>query len=136
MVDHLLQRDPDAGETTAVVLAVSRGGIAGASVGDSEAWLISSDGHVALTARQQPKPGLGTSMARPVAFRSRFAGRTLLAATDGLFKYADSAAIGAAARQPALEAGASQLVELVWRPRGTLPDDVALILCRLPADAR
>jgi serine/threonine protein phosphatase PrpC len=129
-VDGCLQRDPDAGETTAVVLAVSRDGIAGASVGDSEAWLIGPNGYVALTERQHPKPGLGTGMAKPVAFRARSFVGTLLVATDGLFKYADAAAICTAARDADLHAAASRLTELVRRPAGALPDDLALVLCR------
>src|SRR5262249_7442164 len=105
----------------------------GASVGDSEAWLIGEDRHVALTARQHAKPGLGTGMARPVPFRSRFTAGTLLVATDGLFKYADADAICATARDSDPGAAASRLIELVRPSAGTLPDDVALILCRLSA---
>src|SRR5689334_11874832 len=76
--DHVLQRDAEAGETTAVVLAVSPDGIAGASAGDSEAWLIGSERHLALTGRQHAKPFLGTGMAKPVPFQARRPAGTLL----------------------------------------------------------
>jgi PPM family protein phosphatase len=40
------------GESTAIVLAVTRDGIRGASVGDSEAWLVRRDDIVELTEHQ------------------------------------------------------------------------------------
>lgn len=41
--------DPEPGETTAVVLAAMPGLICGASVGDSEAWLLKSVAWLHLT---------------------------------------------------------------------------------------
>ncbi len=130
-VDHALLDDPDAGEAAAVIAAVSSVGIAGASAGDSEAWLIRPEGYEELTERQHPKPFLGTSAAIPVPFSARRFDGTLLVASDGLFKYADPAAICAAARQESLDQAARDLVALVRLRSGSLPDDVSVLLCRI-----
>src|SRR5690606_33522593 len=39
-LDGRIQRDPDAGESTAVVAVILDGQVVGASVGDSEAWMV------------------------------------------------------------------------------------------------
>jgi serine/threonine protein phosphatase PrpC len=132
-VDGLLSEDPASGETTAVVACVSSRGIAGASVGDSEAWLVGAGGVDDLTEDQHRKPCLGTGAAFPVPFGPRPLSGTLLLGSDGLFKYADPDAIAAAARDEDLEHATARLLELVRLPSGALPDDVAVILCR-PAD--
>ena len=48
--DILLEADRDAGETTSVVLAVAEGLVAGASCGDSGAWVVQADGRIDVTA--------------------------------------------------------------------------------------
>ena len=56
------------GESTGVVVAWSPGGIVGASVGDSQAWLI-VDGEIKdLTKSQARKPLLGSGEAEPTGF--------------------------------------------------------------------
>ena len=65
-MDEELARDRDAGETTAVVLSVTRDAVLGASVGDSAAWNVTGDAIDALTEGQHP-PRLGTSLAQPAA---------------------------------------------------------------------
>jgi serine/threonine protein phosphatase PrpC len=47
--DLNLAREAAGGETTAVVAVVDDKGVAGASVGDSEAWLLEPSRHVDLT---------------------------------------------------------------------------------------
>src|SRR5262245_33325000 len=64
--DHTIARAADVGETTAVALAVTPGWIVGASVGDSEAWLITAEGDHRLTHAQRRKPLLGSGLALPV----------------------------------------------------------------------
>lgn len=85
-IDDALAHDPAAGETTAVVAVLAPGGILGASVGDSGAWLVAPDGVRDLTVHQQRKPFLGTGAAVPVPFAAPWADdATLLVASDGLF---------------------------------------------------
>jgi serine/threonine protein phosphatase PrpC len=131
-IDEALAHDPAAGETTAVVAVLSAEHILGASVGDSGAWLITADGMRDLTAHQQRKPFLGTGVAVPVPFAAPWAeGGTFLAASDGLFKYADRTAICAAARGADLQAAAQQIMNLARLPSGKLQDDLTVVLCRL-----
>lgn len=127
-IDLALSRD--GGETTAVVLGVAGGRIAGASVGDSAAWLVRADGVEELTQAQHRKPLVGSGEAVPVPFTRDGAVGTLLAATDGLHKYAPLDAIARTALGDDLAATAEQLVNLVRLPNGTLQDDVTVVLYR------
>jgi serine/threonine protein phosphatase PrpC len=129
-IDEALAHDPAAGETTAVIAALSADGILGASVGDSGAWLVTAEGVLDLTAHQRRKPFVGTGMAVPVPFAGPWTTGTLLVASDGLFKYADRALIGAAAGAEDLERAARQLADLARLPSGKLQDDVTVVLCR------
>jgi serine/threonine protein phosphatase PrpC len=131
-MDNALVDDPTAGETTAVVAAVSPNGIAGASVGDSGAWLITPSGYDELTIYQQRKPCLGTGAAIPVPFSIRLWDGTLLLASDGLFKYAPEERICEVAQESDLQKAALHLLDLPRLRSGRLPDDGAIILCRPP----
>jgi serine/threonine protein phosphatase PrpC len=124
------------GLTTAIVVELAAEGVRGASVGDSVAWIV-SDTIVELTAHQHAKPLLGDG-AVPVAFSHPplAPDDTLLVASDGLWRYASRPAIIAAVGDTDLDAVAAMLVELVRLPRGGLPDDVSVVLCRRVAPAR
>ena len=118
------------GQATAVVAAVFDDGVAGASVGDSAAWLIEGTGHVDLTSGQVRKPLVGSGRARPVGFhRGGFEG-TLLLASDGLVRYASPVRICQVAGQADMNLAVGELVDLVRLKSGALRDDVAVILCR------
>ena len=81
-IDHRI----GVGESTCVVAAISANGIAGASVGDSQAWLI-EDGLSNLTKSQLRKPLLGSGDAVPVGFSHDSSSGLLLVATDGFCNY-------------------------------------------------
>jgi PPM family protein phosphatase len=129
-MDQTLLENPEAGETTAVVAALSPAGIVGASVGDSGAWLVTPKGYDDLTENQRQKPFLGTGAAIPVAFKARCLDGTLLVASNGLFKYADWKRIAEVARETDIQQAAGHLVDLVRLRSGSLPDDVSVVLCR------
>lgn len=131
-LDSVIAGDPEPGETTAVVLALTPELIRGASVGDSEAWLVTPSGCHDLTAQQQRKPLLGSGVAVPVAFRISHDGGTLVVGTDGLFKYAPAALIRDTVRRETPEEACGSLIARVRLPNGTLQDDVAVVVCRLP----
>ncbi|MEO7736439.1 MAG: hypothetical protein ABIY55_36105 [Kofleriaceae bacterium] len=117
------------GQTTAVVVAVEPGGIAGCSVGDSGAWRIGSD-IVDLTEGQTRKPLVGAGC-HPFAFHaSAIGGDTLLVASDGLLRYAKPQDVARIARGPDIAAAVRALVELVRLRSGSLQDDVSIVLCR------
>ena len=129
--DLVLEADHDAGETTAVVVAVAEGGLVGASCGDSCAWVVQADGRTDdLTARQHRKRRLGSGRAGPVAFARPGLAGTLLVATDGLFNYARPERIVGVALQEDLDGAAMDLIQLVRLPGGGLQDDVGLVLVR------
>ena len=129
--DRAIAEDRQAGETTAVVAAVTKAGIVGASVGDSGAILMRADGDVELTRGQVRKPGLGSGMAIVVPFEHELVEGTLVAGTDGLMKYATRAAIRRAALGDAVAEAARELVEAVRLPSGGLQDDVGVGVCRI-----
>lgn len=129
-LDGELLLDDDMGQTTLIVAAVTPWRIVGASVGDSEAWLVQPEGHFDLTGGQKRKPYLGSG-AEVTAFSLKRPRRgTLLVATDGLFKYAPAERILDTASHPELEHAAENLADLARLPSGKLPDDLALVLCR------
>lgn len=128
-----LELDPDRlgpGQTTAVVVTVTRDGIRGASAGDSGAWVI-RDGQIEdLTHAQHRKPLIGDHSVAIPFHGGPLAGATLLVASDGLLRHAPAAAIARVASGPDLAAAARELVDLVRLPSGEIPDDVAIVLCR------
>lgn len=121
------------GQTTGVIVAATRNGLCGASVGDSAAWLI-ADGNANayddLTAHQVRKPLLGSGAARPATFERPWIDHTLLLASDGLVKYAPPNRICEVARERDLTASARRLIDLVRLKSGALPDDVGIVLIR------
>lgn len=131
-LDRAIAQDKVAGETTCVLVVITKGEVYGASVGDSGAWLIGQNGLEDLTKHQIRKPFLGSGCALPVSFKHRVAdGEMLLLATDGLFKYTSADRIENVCRQASSEAATKQLVELVRYPSGALPDDITIILANL-----
>jgi PPM family protein phosphatase len=124
----------ETGQTTLVVIAVTPKKLVGISVGDSEGWLIQRGGYFDMTGGQRRKPYLG-SMADPVPFSlPRPRNGTILIATDGLFKYAPVEPIIDTALLPDIEEAATRLADLARLPTGKLPDDIAIVLCRLPEE--
>src|SRR5436190_15767787 len=102
-LDALLATVGTGGLSTAVVLHIDGTMVAGASVGDSGAWLISDGEVIDLTERQVRKPLLGTGKAEPVSIGPfQLIGR-LLVGTDGLFKYAPQARLVEAAQRGSVE---------------------------------
>lgn len=117
------------GMTTAVVVTIVNNSVVGASVGDSEAWLIRPDACEVLTARQLRKPLVGSGQARAVAFAAEWTeDSTLLLGTDGLFKYTSAVRIVERVRSGGSPAALVDLVRLP--PSSALQDDVAIILWR------
>jgi len=118
------------GQTTAVIATLTTERLAGASVGDSGAWIMLDNNVLDVTANQERKPLVGSGCI-PVAFDVRFPrDATLLVASDGLLRYAKQADIVRVATNGSIEASAKALVDLVRLPSGDLQDDVSLVLCR------
>ena len=128
--DEALLRDATLGEAAVAALSVTASGeVAGASVGDCEAWLVTGGVRQVLSLTR--KPYLGCGAATPAVFRGRLeVGSTLLVASDGLFKYADANSICAAASLPSLTDASAALAELPKSAGGSYADDLAVVLCR------
>ena len=124
-LDERVKRDPDAGESTAVVAMVCDGRVMGASVGDSEAWMVARDGSYEVLTSGQYKPRLGSGRATPVGFEGTVSDSVIIAATDGLFHAASADAICSALRaSPTPE----RLVTLARSRSGKLYDDVGIVV--------
>jgi hypothetical protein len=68
-IDHVVLGDPEAEETSALVMLVQQGVVVGASVGNSLAYIVPAVGEARLlTDRQHRTPSIGTGLARPVGF--------------------------------------------------------------------
>lgn len=123
----------EVGQTTGLVVATDGRVVVGASVGDSEAWLVGVDGLRDLTAAQQRKPLLGGGPIEARSFEAEMSlGDTLLLASDGVVKYASPPRIGGCllGRSGSLDELPRALLELVRLPSGALCDDVAVVLVR------
>lgn len=120
------------GQTTAVVLVVGLGAaIQGASVGDSEAWLVYADQRIeALTANQARKPLLGSGAHVTATVDAQLGDATLVIASDGLFRMAKPMDIARIAAGGDLAAAADRLVDLVRTEVGNVLDDVSIVLAR------
>jgi serine/threonine protein phosphatase PrpC len=132
-LDQRLAKTRSSGETTAVVAALAPGRVVGASVGDSGAWLIPSEGNVIeLTAEQLRKPLLGSGRAVPVPFVSGTSpSMTLLAASDGLFSYVDAAQVRTIVQSAASgDVALHGLLDAARLPNGSLRDDVSIVAIR------
>lgn len=125
-IDEEVLTDEAAGESTAVIGAVVGDQVTGASVGDSEAWLIGDSELTVLTAMQD-RLRLGTGCAAPTEFAASLGSALLLAASDGLFNPASAESICATARA---NESAEAFVDLARGQSGRLYDDVGLVVIR------
>lgn len=118
------------GESTGVVVDLSPAGICGASVGDSQAWVILDGQLQNLTDRQQRKPLLGSGRAHPIGFSAGPLTGMLVTATDGFSNYVDRARF--LAQLPTIDFVSlpEKLLELVRLKSGELWDDVGIVICR------
>jgi PPM family protein phosphatase len=129
-IDQAILGDEAAGETTCAIAVVGPDGIFGASVGDSGIWILGETEMDNLTQGQSVKPFLGSGAAVPAGFERAQWDGTLLIATDGLLKYTSREMISTAVTHEPFEKLPEALLRLVRYPSGTLPDDVAIGLCR------
>jgi PPM family protein phosphatase len=116
------------GQCTAVIVEISEGGVVGASVGDSGAWMLTGKAVIDLTENQHRKPLLGSDEAMPMGFGPIELSGRLLLATDGLFKYAPASDIAQRAMGVSVDAAVARMIAGVRLRSGALQDDVGIIL--------
>lgn len=127
--DEQVFKSPLSGEATIVIVVVQGDFVFGASIGDSEAWVIESSNSYELTEGQIRKPLLGSGSSVPKSFGSFKVAGKLILGTDGLFKYAKIADIAFIVRAYSPKECIPRLLDLVQFPSGRYPDDVAIIVC-------
>lgn len=128
-LDQEIERTADCGETTGVIVVVTSTAIFGGNVGDSAAWLFTSDTKEELT--RVRKPYLGTGVAAPHQFQWDLTEGTLAVASDGLWKYTSLEAIENKLNTAQPEGLAAELADLVRLRSGAFPDDVAIVTCQI-----
>jgi hypothetical protein len=130
--DDAVAADPEAGFTTLVAFALSREALCGGSCGDSAA--LAATGEKApqiLTSRQHKDPPVGCGGAVFVPFAVRLIRPwTVLALTDGVWKYAGWEAVLASVSLPAEEIVGALLDRALLPGSGKLPDDFTLVVIR------
>lgn len=119
-----------AGESTACVIELSRGGLRGASVGDCRAGILIEDDLDFLTDEQRRKPLLGTGGAIAVGFSRSWQGGTVILGSDGFWNGTSVDRIVATARAGDFAVLAKSLAELARLPSGGFADDVAVVCLR------
>ena len=125
-----------AGESTAVIVDVRPHGIAGASVGDSEAAIVSGGEMIDLTVNHNRKPLLGSGVASPISFTHSPLDGVLLVATDGFWSYVKRDRVPAMIAQNDFFAVPRCAIETVRLPSGALWDDIAIVAARVTPQHR
>jgi PPM family protein phosphatase len=124
------------GETTAVIVDVRPYGIAGASVGDSEAWVIKNGKIMDLTVNQNRKPLVGSGAASPVPFMCSPLDGVLLVATDGFCNYVKRDRVPPMIAQSDFYSISRHCIEMVRLPSGALWDDIGIVAARIKPQYR
>lgn len=119
------------GEATAIVVDIRPYGIAGASVGDSQAWVVNSDEIVDLTQNQVRKPLLGSGNSEPVPFTHVPLRGRLIVGTDGFFNYVKREKFTPLIAQAEFYSIPRLCIEMVRLPSGDLWDDIGIVVARV-----
>jgi serine/threonine protein phosphatase PrpC len=129
--DDVVRRVADGGDTTGIVLSVSRREISGASAGDSEAWIFGSAGPCELTNTQRRRPRIGNG-AYPQDFKGVIAeGDVLVVASDGLWNSVSQARVSEIVLEArGLDQACAALIAESRGQAGDHDDDVSVILLR------
>lgn len=132
LADEAVEAHPDTGFSTLIVLACHEKRVAGASVGDSMALHISSNGETELSERQRKNPPLGSGgcLGAPFEYHVRLDEQTLLM-SDGVFRFVGSEQLARTCRESSnLEVMPRLLALQKLGENGDLFDDWSAILIR------
>lgn len=130
-MDQVIKADEPSAQASIIVSAISEKGIAGYSVGDCRAWFLHAQGELELTQKQLSEPLVGTGQAAMLPFAVQAALGTILFCSNGLWRNVEHQQMFQIARGEDLGAAAKSLLALPRYPGGGLPDDVAMVLCRI-----
>lgn len=126
-LDAEIQSTPEAGQTTAILALITPNSIKGASIGDSRLYVLSNEleSPQHLTAGQQQKPLAGTGASLPIPFQQNHRRETIVAATDGFWKYGGHQVLQEFNSGDALPS-AKNLIDQVRLSSGQLRDDTCV----------
>lgn len=133
-LDAAIKSANQAAQASIIVAAISEKGIAGYSVGDCRAWFLHVQGELELTEKQLAEPLVGTGKAAMLPFAVQAALGTILFCSDGLWRNVEHQQMFQIARGDDLGAATKSLLALPRLPAGGLPEDVAVVLCRIEQD--
>jgi hypothetical protein len=129
--DEAVAKTEGAGYTTSIAFCVTESAVCGGSNGDSAALVLNPrQAPSILTQYQEKNPPLGSGVAEFVPFASRLVGPwTVLAMTDGVWKYAGWESVLAAAAEASGEAIIHRLrAKASLHRSGGLQDDFTLAI--------
>lgn len=118
------------GESTGIVIVIRNGQLFGASAGDSGATIVDYEELTNLTKYQNQKPRLGSRLAQPVGFESRFDTGLLLVSSDGFWNYVKQDQLILACANIDFPVAGKQLTDLVRLKSRELIDDVGIVVVR------
>jgi PPM family protein phosphatase len=120
------------GQATGVIVASDGVRLAGASVGDSEAWVVDSLAVDQVTDGQPRKPLLGARCGMPKRFAFELTPTaTIVLGSDGVFARVARERWLAVLRSPqTAEACGDALLEAARLPSGTWADDASVVVLR------
>ncbi|WP_374601986.1 hypothetical protein [Niveibacterium sp.] len=127
-IDRQLASGGPGGQAAVVLLWLSNGVVSGASVGNSQAWLVRVADVFPLTALQAFRPLLGSGTASVTALGPCLLEGRLVVASDGLWHRISASRIEVCARQSHAAELADALITAARLPNGELVDDVSLIV--------
>ena len=127
-LDEVIFNSKDWGETTAVVGKIINNVIMGASVGDSQAWLLGADFDYQLTEFQYAKPLLGSLDAKAIGFGPMLINDALVIGSDGLFNYAKFSEIKKLSLSEDLNV--QEIIDLAKNEANKLSDDASVIIIK------
>lgn len=118
------------GESTGIVVVIRSGQLFGASAGDSGATIVDYEEVTNLTKNQHQKPRLGSRLAKPVGFESRFDTGLLIISSDGFWNYVKRDQLVLTCANIDFPVSGKQLTDLVRLKSGELIDDVGIVVVR------
>lgn len=129
-IDQLLWKDSKCGECAGIVILIDKNQIYGASVGDCEAWTVTSSEITKLTQYQIRKPLLGSNQSISTYFKLNKFNGLLIVGTDGLFKYTKPQIIQSIVLNEPIHEATLKLSDSVRLKSGKLQDDIGFIIFR------
>lgn len=127
LLDKMMYKTKNVGESTLVMVLLTDTQIMGVSVGDSKCWMFGKDFDHELSLMQHRKPLLGSGEAQPIGFCMEMMG-TVILGSDGLFDYTSIEKIKKECQNK--NGTAKSLAMLAKESTGGFQDDISVVLIK------